>query len=151
MSARHPIVAARPLEDSLRRGLVLIAALLTILGALHEGDHLLCGAQFSVPAFPLSFLIFPILLGGFVYASRGKLAAGCWLFVAIVGFVAAAPTHLGPAAVEPLPIVYGYYVAGAYNSPIMGAVAIVILLGLLGSVLLLAAVAIYARLRVGHW
>ncbi len=100
MSARHPIVAARPLEDSLRRGLVPIAALLTILGALHEGDHLLRGAQFSVPAFSLSFLIFPILLGGFVYASRGKLAAGYWLFV----FVAAAPTHLGPAAVEPLPI-----------------------------------------------
>lgn len=130
----------------LRRKLMLLATIVTIFGALHEADHLLRGDRLSAIPFAASFIIFPILIGGVVYANRGKLMAGYWLFVATLGFLLAAPTHLGTHPFEPLSVVYGYY-----SSPIAGTAAIVVVLGLLASLIVLGSASVYARVRAGHW
>ena len=74
---------------------------------------------------------------GEIRAARGHDVRRYWTAVAAAGFALVAATHLGPLAADPAGRVYS-----AYESPLAGALALALLVGLLAS---LAALFVVAR------
>ncbi len=130
-----------------RRGLLALGCVVTVLAVLHHVDHVVRGNhsgwpfQEAVTPFTFSLLIYALLLPGIYMNLRGRVAAGWWLFVALVGLALVFSVHFVGAERE-APIRYIY---GVYDSPLWGVLALVVLFGLL---LGLVALAISAFLAV---
>ncbi len=140
----------RSLREGLRRWLLVAAGGVTIFGVLHHADHVIRGNhsgwpfQEAVTPFTFSLLIYALLLPGLYLTARGRLVAGYWLFVALVGLALVFSVHfVGEEREAPIRDIYE-----VYGSPVSGMLALVILAGLLISLVALAVTAFQAR-RVG--
>ena len=134
----------------MRRTLLVLGTSVTVFGVLHHVDHVIRGNhsgwpfQEEVTPFTFSLLIYALLLPGIYLNVRGRLAAGYWLFVALVGLALVFSVHfVGEEREAPIRDIYE-----VYGSPVSGMLALVILAGLLISLVALAVAAFRAR-RVG--
>jgi hypothetical protein len=72
-------------------------------------------------------LIYALLLPGIYMNLRGRVAAGWWLFVALVGLALVFSVHfVGADREAPIRDIYG-----VYGNPLWGILALVVLYGLL--------------------
>lgn len=147
--------AVKSARDSSRRFLLVFASSATVFGLLHHADHVIRGNhsgwpfQAEVTPFTFSLLIYALILPGIYMSARGRDAAGYHLFVAIVGLALLGGVHFVPTGEQESPIHDIYMV---YGSPVAGALALVVLAGLIASVALLGITAIgalRARTREG--
>ena len=129
-----------------RRRLLVLGALVTTFGFLHHVDHVVRGNhsgwpfQEAVTPFTFSLLIYALLLPGIFMNLRGRVAAGWWLFVALVGLALAFSVHfVGAEREAPIRDVYG-----VYDSPLWGLLALVVLTGLLFALVVLSVTAFRA-------
>jgi hypothetical protein len=99
----------------LRHWLLYAIIVTTSFGALHHLDHALRGNHVGWPmrdevnAFSYSLGMYPLILIGLIALWRGRLLAGYWLVVALIGLLTAGPTHIGPWAAEPVADIYVPY------------------------------------------
>src|SRR5919202_7050004 len=115
----------RSLRKRLRRWLLIAAAVATIFGILHHVDHVIRGNhavwpfQEAVTPFTFSLLIYALLLPGLYLTVRGRLVAGYWLFVALVGLALVFSVHfVGEEREAPIRDIYA-----VYDSPVAGVLA----------------------------
>lgn len=124
---------------------------MTVFGFLHHLDHVVRGNhsgwpfQEAVTPFTFSLLIYALLLPGVYVNLRGRIAAGWWLFTAVVALALVTFVHFLGGGEREAPIRDIYAV---YGSPMSGLIALAILAGLLASLVVLAATAFWA-LRAG--
>ena len=136
-------------RESSRRLLLVFALSATVFGLLHHADHVIRGNhsgwpfQAEVTPFTFSLLIYALILPGIYMTARGRDVAGYHLFVAIVGLALIGAVHFVPVGDYEAPVHDIYMV---YGSPVAGAFALVVLVGLITSVALLGISAI-KRLR----
>lgn len=134
-------------RDGLRRPLLIFASSATIFSVLHHTDHVIRGNhsgwpfQAEVTPFTFSLLIYALILPAIYLTARGRDVAGHHLFVAVVGLALIGAVHFAPTGVQESPIHDIYMV---YESPLAGALALVILAGLMTSVALLTITAFRA-------
>jgi hypothetical protein len=139
-------------RTDLRRQLLFAAYATTVFGILHHIDHIVRGTHSGWPfksdvtPFTYSLLIYLLLLPGIYLTLRGRVGAGYWLIVSLLTLGLVVPTHLGPQAIEPVASIYT-----AYSSPVVGVLAVVILVGLLLSLVTMLATAVRARVVSQHW
>ncbi|MBA3425413.1 MAG: hypothetical protein H0U04_12930 [Rubrobacter sp.] len=122
----------------------------TVFGFLHHVDHVVRGNhsgwpfQEAITPFTFSLLIYALLLPGIYMNLRGRMAAGWWLFTAVVALALVFSVHfVGQDREAPIRDIYA-----VYGSPVSGLIALVVLAGLLTSLVVLAITALRA-LRAG--
>jgi hypothetical protein len=136
-------------SDGSRRWLLIFASSATVFSVMHHADHVIRGNhsgwpfQAEVTPFTFSLLIYALILPGIYMTAKGKQVAGYHLFVAVVGLTLLGGVHFVPTGEQESPIHDIYMV---YGSPVAGALALVVLAGLITSVALLAVTA-YGALR----
>jgi hypothetical protein len=136
-------------RDSSRRLLLVFASSATVFGLLHHADHVIRGNhsgwpfQAEVTPFTFSLLIYTLIVPGIYMTAKGRDVAGYHLFVAITGLALLGGVHFVPTGGQESPIHDIYMV---YGSPVAGALALVVLAGLIISVALLGITA-YGALR----
>ena len=112
-------------------GLILLS---TVFGLGHHLDHVIRGNHVGWPVtsqinpFTYSLGIYPIIIVGLYLTFRDRVGARYWFGVALFGLVMLAGIHLGPWAIEP-----PHDIVTPYRSRIVGYLAFVWLLGLLGA------------------
>jgi len=123
-----------------RRRLLVLGALVTAFGFFHHVDHVVRGNHSgwpfreSVTPFTFSLLIYALLLPGIYMNLRGRVAAGWWLFVALVGLALVFSVHfVGAEREAPIRDIYG-----VYDSSLWGVLALAVLFGLLLGLVTLA-------------
>ena len=124
-----------------RRWLLILGCVVTVLAVLHHVDHVVRGNhsgwpfEEAVTPFTFSLLIYALLLPGIYLNPRGRVAAGWWLFVALVGLLLVFSVHfVGADREAPIRDIYA-----VYGNPVWGVIALVVLYGLvLGLVALVA-------------
>lgn len=124
-----------------RRGLLALGCVVTVLAVAHHVDHVVRGNhsgwpfEEAVTPFTFSLLIYALLLPGISMNLRGRVAAGWWLFVALVGLALVFSVHfVGADREAPIRDIYA-----VYEGPVGGVLALVVLYGLvLGLVALVA-------------
>jgi hypothetical protein len=139
------VAEARP--ERWRRGLLVLGALVTAFGILHHLDHVVRGNHSGWPfieevtPFTFSLLVYALLLPGIYMNLRGRLAAGWWLFTAVVALALVSFVHFlgGEEREAPIPDIYG-----VYDNPAWGALALAVLYGLILSLVALAVAAFRA-------
>jgi hypothetical protein len=145
MSARSSSVWER-----FRRRLLISGTTVTVFGVLHHVDHVIRGNhsgwpfQETVTPFTFSLLIYALLLPGLYLTMRGRLIAGYWLFVALVGLALVFSVHfVGEEREAPVRDIYE-----VYGSPAAGLLALAVLAALLISLAALTITA-FRACRVG--
>ena len=121
--------------------MLILGCVVTVLALLHHVDHVVRGNhsgwpfEEAVTPFTFSLLIYALLLPGIYLNLRGRVAAGWWLFVALVGLLLVFSVHFVGADREvPIRDIYA-----VYGNPVWGVIALVVLYGLvLGLVALVA-------------
>jgi hypothetical protein len=137
----------RSVRERFRRGLLISGAAVTVFGVLHHVDHVIRGNhsgwpfQEAVTPFTFSLLIYALLLPGLYLTGRGRLIAGYWLFVALVGLALVFGVHfIGEEREAPMRDIYE-----VYGSPATGLLVLAVLAALLISLVALAITAFRAR------
>jgi hypothetical protein len=137
---------ARTAREWWRRRLLAFGCVVTAFGVLHHVDHVVRGNhsgwpfEEAVTPFTFSLLIYALLLPGIFMNLRGLVAAGWWLFVALVGVVLVFSVHFaGPEREAPVRDIYA-----VYGNPLWGVLALVVLTGLLFGLVVLAVTAFRA-------
>jgi hypothetical protein len=136
-------------RDSSRRLLLIFASSATVFSVLHHVDHVVRGNhsgwpfQAEVTPFTFSLLIYVLILPAIYLTARGRDVAGYHLFVAVTGLALLGFVHFAPTGAQESPI-HDIYMA--YEGPLSGMLALMILTGLLISVALLTITA-FAALR----
>jgi hypothetical protein len=99
-----------------RRALLIQASMVTGFGILHHVDHVVRGNHSGWPfeeaatPFTFSLLIYALLLPGLYLNLRGRMMAGYWLFVAVVGLALVFSVHfVGEDREAPIRDIYGVY------------------------------------------
>ncbi len=130
-----------------RRWLLVFASAAVIFGLMHHADHVVRGNhsgwpfQAEVTPFTFSLLIYALILPGIYMTARGRDVAGYHLFVGLVGLALLGAVHFVPTGEQESTIRDIYMV---YGSPLAGALALVVLAGLITSVALLSITAFRA-------
>jgi hypothetical protein len=153
-------------EDVLRRRLIGVAALTAALATLHFTDHVIRGqlvldrglepawnhsgwpfqARFS-PFTVSLILVYGLLLGGIVLTLRRQVWAGYWLVTAILLGAIVTQVHFGPGANTESPSV----VIDTYGNLAVGITAVTIVFAIAGTLVVMAAQAIWVRRVSGRW
>jgi len=127
------VAEARPVWERWRRSLLVLGIVVTVFGVLHHVDHVVRGNHSGWPfkeeitPFTFSLLIYALLLPGIYMNLRGWVAAGWWLFVALVGLALVISVHfVGADREAPIRDIYA-----VYDNPVWGVLALVVLYGLL--------------------
>ncbi len=135
-----------PVHDKLRTWLLIGAGCTTIFGILHHVDHVIRGNhsgwpfEEAVTPFTFSLLIYALLLPGIFMNLRGRVAAGWWLFVSLVGLALVFSVHfVGADREAPIRDIYA-----VYESPAWGVLALVVVYGLMLCLVALVATAFRA-------
>jgi hypothetical protein len=130
----------------LRRWLLVAASGVTIFGIFHHIDHVVRGNhsgwpfQEAVAPFTFSLLIYALLLPGLYLTVQGRLMTGYWLFTAIVALALVISVHfVGEEREAPIRDIYA-----VYDNPAVGFLAVADLSMLIGSLAVLAIVAVQA-------
>jgi hypothetical protein len=118
---------------------------------LHHLEHVLRDAvgwplSPDITPFTFSLLIYVFVLPGVYLTYRGRLWAGYWLALALVGLALVVPVHVGPVADDSVG-----HLQRVYAHPLAFLVALAILVGLVVSLLVLALTALRVRVVSGHW
>jgi hypothetical protein len=136
------------MQERWRRALLILGFVVTVFGVLHHTDHVVRGNhsgwpfQEAVTPFTFSLLIYALLLPGIYMNLRGRVAAGWWLFVALVGLALVFSVHfVGADREAPIRDIYG-----VYGNPLWGILALVVLYGLLLGLVAVAVAAFRAVL-----
>ena len=135
------------MRERFRRGLLVMGAATTIFGVLHHVDHVVRGNHSGWPfrseitPFTFSLLVYALLLPGLYMNLRGRLAAGWWLFTAVVALALVTFVHFLGGEEREAPIRDIYMV---YDSPVAGLLALAVLAALLVSLVVLVATAFRA-------
>ncbi len=155
--------------DRLRRQLVVVAALVTLLALLHHADHVIRGDlvltyglegrwnhsgwpfQAPVTPFTASLAVYLLLVPGIVFTLRRRLWAGYWLGASLVLLGVIVVVHFLPGRDSESPQVIFASYRDSTGSLVSGALALVDVFTLVASLLLLLALAIRARRVSGHW
>jgi len=152
-------------DDTLRRRLVLVAAIAAAIGTLHFADHAIRGQivvargldpdwnhsgwpfQHDFTPFTISMIVvYVLLLGGIWFTLRGRLWAGYWLGTAIIiGAIVVFVHFVGSDAETPKMII------DTYDNLAAGIPALVVLLGVVAIRAVMAGLAVYVRRASGHW
>jgi hypothetical protein len=139
-------VATGVARERWRRALLILGMVVTGCGILHHVDHVVRGNHSGWPfreavtPFTFSLLIYALLLPGIYMNLRGRVAAGWWLFVALVGLALVFSVHfVGAEREAPVRDIYA-----VYGSPVWGVLALVVLFGLLVGLAALAVTAFRA-------
>jgi hypothetical protein len=135
-----------------RRGLLALGCVATVLAVLHHMDHVVRGNhsgwpfEEAVTPFTFSLLIYALLLPGIFMNLRGRVAAGWWLFVALVGLALVFSVHfVGAEREAPVRDIYA-----VYDSPVWGFLALVVLYGLVLGLVALVVTAFRGVLASSH-
>jgi hypothetical protein len=134
----------RTARDSSRRLLLIFASSATVFSVLHHVDHVVRGNhsgwpfQAGVTPFTFSLLIYALILPAIYLSASGRDVAGYHLFVAVTGLALLGFVHFAPTGEQESPI-HDIYLA--YESSIVGIVALMVLAALMTSVALLAIIA----------
>lgn len=137
------VVGAAGVRERWRRVLLALGVGVTVFGILHHTDHVIRGNhsgwpfQEEVTPFTFSLLVYALLLPGIFMNLRGRVAAGWWLFTAVVALALITSVHFlgGEDREAPIRDIYA-----AYGNPVWGVMALVVLYGLvLGLAALLVA------------
>src|SRR5215210_4490991 len=137
----------QPVQNKLRRWLLIAASGTTIFAIMHHTDHVVRGNHSGWPfeealtPFTFSLLIYALLLPGLYLTMKGRLMAGYWLFTSIVGLALVVWEHFIPTGDYEAPI---HDIYAVYSSPLAGLLAIVVLTGLVSSLVTLVIGAIRA-------
>lgn len=140
----------RMARNNSRRLLLIFAASATIFSVLHHLDHVVRGNhsgwpfQAEVTPFTFSLLIYALILPAIYLTARGRDVAGYHLFVAVTGLALLGFVHFAPTGEQESPI-HDIYLA--YESPIAGMYALMVLAALMTSVALLTITAFVALRR----
>ncbi len=125
------VAEARPVGERWRRSLLVLGIVVTVFGVLHHVGHVVRGNHSGWPfkeevtPFTFSLLIYALLLPGIYMNLRGRVAAGWWLFVALVGLVLVFSVHfVGADREAPIRDIYG-----VYDNPVWGVLALVVFTG----------------------
>ncbi len=166
--------AQRPEEAgdvALRRRLLLLASVVTVLSLLHFVDHVIRGElvvsgglnpdwnhsgwPFNTLTdapyiFPITFVVvFGLLLGGIQFTLRGRLWAGFWLGTSIAVTAILVFVHFvgfSPGAAETPTVI-----AMSHSNAVGSVLALIDLFGLFAAFAALAFQAVRTRQRSGHW
>jgi hypothetical protein len=127
------LAEARLVRERWRRSLLVLGTVVTVFGVMHHVDHVVRGNHSGWPfkeevtPFTFSLLIYALLLPGIYMNLRNRVAAGWWLFVALVGLALVFSVHfVGADREAPIRDIYG-----VYGNPLWGILALVVLYGLL--------------------
>jgi hypothetical protein len=127
------VAEARLVWERWRRSLLALGIVVTVFGVLHHVDHVVRGNHSGWPfkdeitPFTFSLLIYALLLPGIYMNLRGRVAAGWWLSVALVGLALVFSVHfVGADREAPIRDIYA-----VYDNPVWGVLALVVLYGLL--------------------
>ena len=123
-----------------RRALLALGVGVTAFGVLHHVDHVVRGNHSGWPfreeatPFTFSLLVYALLLPGIYMNLRGRVAAGWWLFTAAVALALVTFVHFlgGEEREAPIRDIYA-----VYGNPVWGAMALVVLYGLVFSLVAL--------------
>ena len=158
--------AVRPDEQALRRRLLAVATITTVLGTLHFVDHVVRGrlvvdrgldpswnhsgwpfaARFT--PFTVSLvLVYLLMVGGIVFTLRGRLWAGYWLGAAIVLCLVVVQVHFLGGSRSELPTV----IYDTYDQPGPGVAALLDLFATIASLVVMAVNAVWVRRISGRW
>lgn len=153
----------------LRRRLVLVAAALAVLAALHFADHAVRGELVrhrgldpdwdhsgwpfkpEFTPFNVAFVaVFGLLLGGIVFTRRHRLWAGYWLATSIVVGAIVVWVHFlagfaGGSAESPSVI------QNSYDNRALSVPALIIVFGIIGGLLTMAVQAVWVHRVSGRW
>ena len=133
-----------------RRVLLVLGIGVTVFGVLHHIDHVVRGNHSGWPfreevtPFTFSLLVYALLLPGIYMNLRGRVAAGWWLFTAAVALALVSFVHFlgGEEREAPIRDIYA-----VYGNPVWGAMALVVLYGLVFSLVALFVTALGAVLE----
>jgi hypothetical protein len=143
-------IGSQTTRDSSRRLLLIFASSATVFSVLHHVDHVVRGNHSGWPfraeitPFTFSLLIYALILPAIYLTARGRDVAGYHLFVAVTGLALLGFVHFAPTGVQESPI-HDIYLA--YESPIAGMFALMVLAALMTSVALLSMTALVALRR----
>jgi hypothetical protein len=163
---RWPRVS-QPLDDRIRTNFIRIALATLALATVHFADHAVrgwivvernldpgwnhSGWPFQPRVSPFTFsliLVFSLLLGGAILTRRRKVWAGYWLAAAVVlgGVVTMVHFVPGPSMETPTVIYRSYG-----DNSAAGVVAVAVTFAIVMALIIMAAHAVWARRRSGHW
>jgi hypothetical protein len=134
-------------REGWRPVLLGLGCAVTLFGLLHHVVHVVRGNHSGWPfveevtLFTFSLLVYALLLPGIFMNLRGRVAAGWWLFTAAVALVLVTFVHFlgGEEREAPVRDIYA-----VYGNPAWGALALVVLFGLLVSLAALLVAALRA-------
>jgi hypothetical protein len=134
-------------REGWRPVLLALGCAVTLFGLLHHVDHVVRGNHSGWPfveevtPFTFSLLVYALLLPGIFMNLRGRVAAGWWLFTAAVALVLVTFVHFlgGEEREAPVRDIYA-----VYGNPVWGALALIVLFGLLASLVALLVAALRA-------
>lgn len=152
-------------DDTLRRRLVLVAAIAAAIGTLHFADHAIRGQlvvdrgldpdwnhsgwpfQHDFSPFTISMIVvYGLLLGGIWFTLRGRLWAAYWLGTAIIiGAIVVFVHFVGSDAESPRMIL------DTYDDLAAGIPALIVLFGVVAILAVMAGLAVYVRRASGRW
>ena len=116
MSGHSTLARGDPRPDRWARRFVTLAAVATVLGALHHTDHTIRGNHVGWPVtdqvtpFTPSLLVYVLLIGGIYFTRRGLAGARYWFFASAVMLALVLSVHFNPAPEgESVRDIYGPY------------------------------------------
>jgi multisubunit Na+/H+ antiporter MnhC subunit len=122
-------------DTPLPTSLYVLVVAPTLLGVAHHVDHLVRGNHLGWPvtpevtAFTYSLAIYPLVAVGLWLSVTDRVGAGYWALLLTASGAILAMVHVGPWALEP-----PADVVGPYGDPMVGALALGVLVALLASV-----------------
>ena len=124
------------------RTLTVLAVVVTMFSIGHHIDHIIRGNHVGWPLIPevtpftYSLGFYPVIAVGFFLWARGRIGAGFWAILSVIGILFVTLVHFGPFAAEP-----PQDILTPYSSPVFGWLA---LAWLGGFILMLATTSVYA-------
>src|SRR5262245_31811623 len=103
------------------RGLLVLAVIATLFSIGHHIDHIARGNHVGWPLnphvtpFTITLGFYPVIALGFYLYLTGRVGAGFWTALSVVGVLFVSLNHFGPLAVEP-----PHDILGAYHSALAG-------------------------------
>lgn len=160
---------ADPRIDRVRRLLIVLAGLVTLLAVIHHADHVIRGElvlsygleadwnhsgwpfQPPITPFTASLLVYLVLVPGIVFTVRGRLWAGYWLAGSLVLGAVIVLVHFAPGPQTETPAVIFASYEQSSGSALAGVLALIDVFAVVVGLLALLVVAVRARLVSGRW
>lgn len=155
--------------DRLRRLLIALAGLVTVLAVIHHADHVIRGElvlaygldtdwnhsgwpfQSPITPFTASLLVYLVLVPGIVFTVRGRLWAGYWLAASLVLGAVIVLVRFAPGPETETPAVIFASYRESSGSALAGILALIDVFAIVAGLLALLVVAVRARLVSGRW